>query len=442
MDILNTLKINSNPKIEINFDGGELSSDSGLFLMKEFLNQIGFIDILKECFATTDTASYRKHSDIENLLQSMYQIFAGYFEDDRADSLTKEPVFTACLDKVALASQPTMSRFFNRMDATTIEQLNEIMRRLRKVVYSIEGLPTAMLFDLDTTLLNTYGDQEGSAWNFHYRDTGYHPQMCFNGLNGDLLRIQLRNGTQYCSTNVTEFMDPVFKEFTEDYPHTNLFVRGDSGYAAPELYEQCEQYHAWYAIRLKANPSLYKLANELDKQLIKSTKLDMISYASVYGEFKYQANSWKKERRVVCKIEKPTNSMEHRFTFIVTNMTSSNESVVNFYCKRGKMENFIKECKNDFDFAAVSSKSMTVNDNRLQIHGIVYNIFNAMRRLVFPKHLLKARMETIRMNLIKIASRIVHHGRKILYRLCSSCPYQDDYRQIMDNIHNLNPTYF
>ena len=49
MDIVNTLKLKSNPKIEINFDGGELSSDSGLFLMKEFLNQIGFYDILKDC---------------------------------------------------------------------------------------------------------------------------------------------------------------------------------------------------------------------------------------------------------------------------------------------------------------------------------------------------------------------------------------------------------
>lgn len=95
-----------------------------------------------------------------------------------------------------------------------------------------------MFFDLDTALLNTYGDQEGAAWNHHYDDTGYHPQMCFNGLNGDLLRIQLRKGTQYCCTDVTEFMEPLFKEFTESYPFTNIIVRGDSGYATTDLYEQ------------------------------------------------------------------------------------------------------------------------------------------------------------------------------------------------------------
>lgn len=53
-------------------------------------------------------------------------------------------------------------------------------------------------------------------------------------------------------------MEPVFREFTVDYPFTNLFVRGDSGYAAPELYMACEKYGAQYAIRLKANQVLYK----------------------------------------------------------------------------------------------------------------------------------------------------------------------------------------
>lgn len=265
--------------------------------------------------------------------------------------------------------------------------------------------------------------------------------MCFNGLNGDLIRVQLRKGTQYCSTDVTEFMEPVFQEFTENYPYTNLLVRCDSGYAAPEIYEQCEQYDAQYVIRLKANPNLYKLAGELEKKLDEQTKEDMVSFAVVYGDFMYQAASWKKERRVVCKIEKPANSMERRFTFIVTNMTASCEFVIGFYCRRGQMENFIKECKKDFDFASTSSKSMIVNDNRVQIHGLVYNIVNAMRRLVFPRTFLKARMDTIRINLVKIASKIIRHGRKIQYQLCSNCPYQNEFRQVMENIHSLQSSY-
>jgi hypothetical protein len=439
MDIVNTLRLNSNPKIEIDFSGGTLSSDSGLFLMKEFLYQIGFLDILKKYFATTDTASYRIHTDVENLLQALYQIFAGYFEDNRADKLINEPVITVCVGKDSLASQPTMSRFFNRLDEKTLDQFNKILRQLRKLIYKITGAPNYVMFDIDTTLLNTYGNQEGAAWNFHYQDDGYHPQLCFDCVTGDLIKMQLRKGTQYCSTGIAEFMKPIFEEYTKNYPYTHLMLRGDSGYAAPELYELCEHYGVYYIIRLKVNARLYTLAADLDEKLAEQTKENMIAPSEVYGEFMYQADSWSKPRRVVCKIEKPRDSMEHRFTFVVTNSDGPAELVINIYCGRGAMENLIKECKNDFDFAAVSSKSMVVNSNRLQIHGLAYTLFNYMRRLVLPAHLIKARMETIRLNLIKIASRVVKHGRRLQFRLCSSYPYQEEFVEIMNNIHSLHP---
>ena len=55
------------------------------------------------------------------------------------------------------------------------------------------------------------------------------------------------------------------------------------------------------------------------------------------------------------KVEKSENQMVYMYTFIVTNMDSSPEYRIKFYCKRGMMENFIKESKSDFDFASVSS---------------------------------------------------------------------------------------
>lgn len=439
MNIINTLRLNSNPKIEIDFSGGTLSSDSGLFLMKEFLHQIGFMDILSKYFVTTDPASYRIHTDVENLLQALYQIFAGYFEDDRADKLVNESVITACVGKESLASQPTMSRFFNRLDEKTLDQFNEILRQLRKLIYKITGTPNYVMLDIDTTLLNTYGNQEGAEWNYHYQDDGYHPQLCFDCVTGDLIKMQLRKGTQYCSTGIAEFMKPIFEEYTKDYSYTNIMLRGDSGYATPDLYELCEQYGVAYFIRLKSNVRLYSLAAGLDEKLTEQTRENMIDHSEVYGEFMYQADSWSRPRRVVCKIEKPKDSMEHRYTFVVTNTDSLAKLVIKIYCGRGAMENLIKECKNDFDFAAVSSKSMVVNDNRLQIHGLAYTLFNYMRRLVFPAHLIKARMETIRLNLIKIASRVVKHGRRLRYRLCSSCTHQEEFVEIMNNIHSLHP---
>lgn len=435
MSIVTTLALESNRKMKFNFDGGNLSSDAGLILLKEFIHKFGIEDILNTYFKTKD-AAIRKHTDVKNLLQVIYQISAAYFEDDCADELTHDPVMQMVLNKDALASQPTLSRFYNRMDETTLEQLSEITYLLRKRVYQVEK-PEVVLLDLDSTLLETYGTQEGQAFNFHYHAKGYHPLVCFDGMTGDLLKIALRNGNDYSGTGVEEFLQPLLNEFLTEQPDVPLFLRADSGFAKPALYEQCESNGISYAIRLKENNNLRKLAENLEDELSEITAENTVDYAVVYGEFTYQANSWAYPRKVVCKIEKPMNQFTHLYTFIVTNINAPAEKIIRFYCKRGAMENFIKECKNGFDFNAVSSSSMIVNSNRLQIRALTYNIFNWFKRLVLPESMKHQQVDTIRLKLIKIAAKVVHSARYVTFKLCSSCPYKDEFYATLHNIRKL-----
>ena len=192
-------------------------------------------------------------------------------------------------------------------------------------------------------------------------------------------------------------------------------------------------------IRLKENEVLRKLAKELDEELydLTQTREDSVSCAVVYGEFEYKANSWDYPRRVVCKIEKPYGQMIHMYTFVVTNMDSSPEELIGFYCKLGQMENFIKECKSGFDMDYVSSSSQIVNANRVLIHALAYLLFNLFRRLVLPDKLRKDRIDTLRMKLIKIAARIVRSARYIVFKLCSSCPFQHEFFETLQNIRQI-----
>ena len=102
MSIVNTLALESNRQIKINFYGGDLSSDAGLLLIKEFISKLGIDTLLEKAFKTND------------------------------------PVFKSVLEKDALASQPTVSRFFNRMDEDTLNQFLAIARVLRRKIYSVQ----------------------------------------------------------------------------------------------------------------------------------------------------------------------------------------------------------------------------------------------------------------------------------------------------------------
>lgn len=437
MAIVNSTSLESNKKFKVDFSGGNLSSDAGLLLINEFTEKFGFRKLIKDKFKTTDTA-LRTHKDYENLLQMIYQIFAAYFTDDCADELRNDPVMTAVLDKDSLASQPTLSRFHNRLDEKTLEQLEDIQKILRKRIYTVDR-PENILLDIDSTLLNTYGNQEGHAFNYHYQANGYHPLVCFDGLTGDLLRVQLRNGSDYCCNGAIDFLKPLLDEYAEYYQFANLFLRADSGFATEEIYSLCETNGVSYVVRLKENSVLKSLASDIESDLDELTKDNIVDYAVVYGEFMYKAKKWEYPRRVVCKIEKPQGQMLYMYTFVVTNMDSSPENLIKFYAKRGTMENFIKECKNGFDLSYVSSSSKIVNANRVQIHAIAYNIFNWFRRLVLPENMKKDRIDTFRLKLLKVAVKVVKTARYIVFKLCSSCPYKEAFYKILENISAMKP---
>jgi hypothetical protein len=139
-----------------------------------------------------DTRAYFIHSNENLLRQKIYQIIAGYSEDDAADQLTKDPVFSQILGTASLVSQPSLSRFFRRFDQQSIELLEfanqELLEKVNKFRES-EGHPKALIFDLDSTHSDTYGNQEDVAYNSNYGTVGYHPLVDFDGVLNFVLEM-------------------------------------------------------------------------------------------------------------------------------------------------------------------------------------------------------------------------------------------------------------
>ena len=90
------------------------------------------------------------------------------------------------------------------------------------------------------------------------------------------------------------------------------------------------------------------------------------------------------------------------------------------------------------DFASVSSHARIVNANRLQVHALAYNIFNWFRRLALSANMRKQRIDTVRLKLLKIAAKIIRSARYITFKLCSSCPYKNEFYETLSNIGKLN----
>lgn len=411
--------VNFNKNLKVNFNGGDISSDAGLLIPRSFDESLGLSRLIEASFPQT---AKRCHSTADVIRQLMYTTIAGYHADDASDHLRLDPAFTQILGKKALASQPTISRCLNHFDIRMLETLDRLLLDFVEKAYAVNQ-PEYVVLDVDSTHIDTHGHQENSAYNYHYGTTGYHPLMVFDGLTGDLLKVELRKGSVYTSNNVATFLEPVLQWFRSKFPGIQLILRGDSGFATPELYELLEDFDVFYVIRLKLNSTLSSCSRAADNEFYTAYGTDYSKSHRLYHDFTYQAGSWDKSRRVVCRIERNANELCPRHTFIVTNLTAHPQEVIGVYHKRGQMENFIKEAKLDFGMDTLSHSSFLTNAVKLLIRGLAYNLINFMKRLVLPKKYQKSRLLTLRVVLIKVAGRLVRSGRSVWLKLSSSFPY-------------------
>lgn len=187
MTRLPQMTLQFNRKLKISNEGDELSSDTGQFLFREFDEKLGFTKTIFEYLQLKDERSFHVHQNKQLFRQKIYKMTSGYHEDDAADQLTHDPVFTQVIGTPALASQPSLSRFYKRFNEQSLDQLQAANQALLDKVHEDRQADT-IIFDFDSTHSDTYGKQEQSAYNAHYGTVGFHPLVAFDGLTGDFLK--------------------------------------------------------------------------------------------------------------------------------------------------------------------------------------------------------------------------------------------------------------
>ena len=163
----------------------------------------------------------------------------------------------------------TNDRFNYSAFAVCSDGYDKPLSENRYTEFMIKGAPDVIL-DRDSALLDAYGRQEDRAFNFHYQSYGYYPHVCYDGMTGDLIEIQLRDRTQYSCTGVVGSLQPILDEYLNVYPEICSLLRGDSGFARPDLYKQCGENGTGYVIRLKDNGILCSKRGGMENFIKKS----------------------------------------------------------------------------------------------------------------------------------------------------------------------------
>ena len=430
------LRLDFDRRVMLQFRGSAITSDAGLLPYRELDDAMGLTDTGADTLADARTGKNGRHRLGGLLRQSVFGRLAGYEDVNDADRLCRDPAMRWVVGDRAItgpaASASQMGRFETAW-LTRPQNLAALIDLPGRWIDKVHARrpPKIIVLDMDSSESPTYGEQEGSAYNGHFGCTCYHPLFVFNQL-GDVERCGLRPGNVHSADGWRAVLEPVIARYRGIVKR--LYFRGDAAFANPEMYEFLEAEGIGYTIRLPANNVLQGRIGYLLKRPVGRPPHEVRRY---FASFSYQAQSWKKPRRVVAKVEWHSNELYPRVGFIVTNLARPAERVVAFYNHRGTCEQYIKEGKGAIKWTRLSCRSFAANAVRLQLHALAYNLGNFMQALAMPKTAEPWSLTSLREKLIKIGAKVVSHGRYVTFQMAEVAVPRQMFAEILSLIARL-----
>jgi hypothetical protein len=439
-------------EVTADFQGGEIVSDAGLLPIRKFERQLSILSGLAQRWPDPRSQKFVTYSAEQVLTQLVYQILAGYADSNDANSLRHDALFKTLLDLPSgdaerhLASGSTVARFhyaytrrqeelppaerpafFEQRKARLerVQLLNDYLVEL--FVRTRRKAPRYVIVDLDATDDPTHGQQLLSGFHGYYDQYQYLPLLLFDGESGFPLGAWLRPGTVHASCGAIEALDEVVQSLRRAWPEVMILVRGDCGFALPEMYGYCEENGLFYAFGYASNEVLKRRTARHLETVRLAAKIwgDSVQHFEVLED--YQAGTWPHPRRVLVKLEANRQGTNRRF--VVTNLSGDPQGLYHgFYVQRGNVpERPIGEWKNDLEGDRLSAHGFTANAMRLGLHTLAYAIMVLFREAMAEEvpELATTQVGTVRQRLLKVGARVTTSTRRIWFHLSASWPMRE-----------------
>jgi hypothetical protein len=415
----------SNPNIQVSDNGGTLTSDGGNVLLEQFFQA----PAVKRAFAgisITDNRRNPLHSNEQIIKQLLIQIIEGYTNDSDANFLAKDVEHSLVFGQ--LASQPTLSRWFNTLAIEDIAELERLNQRFVSLIDQRHDKHHLVL-DLDSTYFEAFGHQEGIAFNYHYLNIGFHPLIMTDALTHTVRSAKLRPGNTYTGNGAHEFVTN-YLDNLDTTKYDTILLRGDSGFANPVLLDELEARDIKYVIRLKGNARLKRMA--IDERYVNVNHILAYDGRLTTDEMPYAANSWSQERRVII-----VNNERGDHQFLVTNLALPQLDVVKIYRKRATIEEQIRELKQGYNFGKTNSTAFIATEARMWLSIIASNLMNLMKLTTMTSAQQSWTITPIRDRILKIGGRVIKHARRFKLMLDDKVQHIPAFWHIWDEISAL-----
>jgi len=422
------------------FDGGMLSSNTGVLALGEIERRLRIADRLAVCIEDPRDPTRIIHGLADMIGFRMKMIAAGYEDLNDACALRRDPVFKMAEGVLPsdgeLASQATLCRLENGPGVRELLAMGRAFVDLYCASFKVP--PKRIVLDIDDTFDAVHGGQQLRLFNAHHDEYGFQPIVVFDEA-GRFVAAVLRPAKRPNGVEIRAHLRRLVRAIRAHWPRTRILIRADSHYTSPLVIDWCRANAVDFVLGLAPSAPLRRRVETLEAsthaRFEASTKTDKIRR---FKDFYHAADSWTRAERVVARVEVGPQGADTRF--VVTSLAGGRAKTIyeEVYCARGQAENHIKAFKTHLAADRTSCTKATANQFRLFLHAGAYWLLWSLRAaLPRRSRFAVAQFDTLRLRVIKIAARVMEMKTQIRVSLPSSCPDEPLMRLLLQKIPRL-----
>lgn len=289
-------------------DGGNLSSNGGLVLLREIERRLGVAKVIAGPLVDTRDPTRVLHTYAHMVTARMMAIAAGYEDCDDLDALREDPALKIACERApesgaGIASQPTLSRLENLPDRRTLVEIG--LGFIDLFCHSFPTPPERITLDFDTTIDPAHGQQVLSCFNTHAGTTCFEPMLIFEGGTGKPAFAMMRPGKRPSGKEVAHILRRVIARIRSHWPKIKILMRADSHFCGPQVLDLLESLGCDYILGLSTNARLATTAAPWKAAVAARRQRQLWQAPAVrrFHRLQYGADSWSKKRLVIARVE-------------------------------------------------------------------------------------------------------------------------------------------
>lgn len=391
------------PSIRISFTDQRLTAHGGMIVWSHFLHQKKFRARLEEHLPHEPT-SPNAYAPTDIALGYLGGILAGADKLSRVAWLQSDPAIAEVLGIEAVASQPTLSRFFGAFTQGTSSALSRLHQG---ALWALPSRKEGYTLDLDSwALLHEDGHQEGVALGYTKR--GIKP--CQRPLIAALAEAKLvanywlRSGNTQCVNGAGAFLRTTVAQLPS---HIRLgLLRADSGFGDGAFLAACEELKLPYIVVARLTQKVQSLCRHDDTHWQRT---------DIQGVQAQEVSTEQIGRRLILVRQRIANRPQaggkllvdvpgYRFQALWTNLPSHIDavSVWRRYHGRADVENRIRELGQQFGIKGLTARSFWATEAMHHLAITAYNLCVLLQRRL--GQLEKCELNTLRWRLFSRAA--------------------------------------